>query len=143
MVFSVFVPPGASASAKCPVLLWLSGLTCTDQNFITKAGAQRAAAAHGIALVCPDTSPRGAGVEGEEEDWDFGTGAGFYVDTTEAKWSKNYNMYSYVTSELPAVAAAALPELDWERVSVSGHSMGGHGALICALKNPVRVVVVG
>lgn len=139
MVFSVFVPPGASASAKCPVLLWLSGLTCTDQNFITKAGAQRAAAAHGIALVCPDTSPRGAGVEGEEEDWDFGTGAGFYVDATEAKWSKNYNMYSYVTSELPAVAAAALPELDWERVSVSGHSMGGHGALICALKNPVRV----
>lgn len=139
MVFSVFVPPGASASAKCPVLLWLSGLTCTDQNFITKAGAQRAAAAHGIALVCPDTSPRGAGVEGEDEDWDFGTGAGFYVDATEAKWSKNYNMYSYVTSELPAVAAAALPELDWERVSVSGHSMGGHGALICALKNPVRV----
>ena len=118
------------------ILYFLSGLTCTDENFITKAGAPRVAAAKGIALVCPDTSPRGANIEGEDESWDFGTGAGFYVNATEEPWSANYKMYTYVTEELPALLAAELP-LDVSNASVTGHSMGGHGALVVGLKNPV------
>merc|ERR1711907_915302 len=131
MVLTVFIP---EHSGPLPVLFWLSGLTCTNQNFITKAGAQRVAAKHGIALICPDTSPRGCGIEGEDDSWDFGTGAGFYVNATQEPWSANYNMYSYVTEELPALFTD-WSELDMSRTSIFGHSMGGHGALICALKN--------
>jgi len=134
MTFSVFLP-SQSETAKVPVLYFLSGLTCTDENFITKAGAQRVAAQLGIALVAPDTSPRGANIEGEDESYDFGSGAGFYLNATTPKWSTNYNMYDYITSELPELIDAELP-IDGSRKSVFGHSMGGHGALICALKNP-------
>ena len=135
MTFSVFLPPQAEGGAKVPALYYLSGLTCTDDNFTQKACAQRAAAQHGIALIAPDTSPRGAGVEGEDEGWDFGTGAGFYVDASVEKWSANYNMYTYVTQELPALVNANFP-VDGTRIGVTGHSMGGHGALTVALKNP-------
>lgn len=137
MVFSIFLPPQVLVAdpKPVPVLYWLSGLTCTDQNFITKAGAQRVAAAKGIALVCPDTSPRGADIEGEEDGWDFGTGAGFYVNATQEKWAKNYNMYDYVVNELPSLVNASFP-VNPEAQGIFGHSMGGHGALICALKNP-------
>ncbi|XP_066266959.1 S-formylglutathione hydrolase-like [Branchiostoma lanceolatum] len=134
MNFGVYLPPQAE-SGKCPVLYWLSGLTCTEQNFVTKACAQRAAAEHGIIIVAPDTSPRGCNIEGEEDGWDFGTGAGFYVNATEDKWKTNYRMYSYVTEELPSVVNSSFP-VDSDRQSVFGHSMGGHGALICYLKNP-------
>jgi S-formylglutathione hydrolase len=135
---SLFLPPAAlgDAAVPVPVLLFLSGLTCNETNFITKAGAQRAAAAAGIALVCPDTSPRGAGCPGEDESWDFGTGAGFYVDATEAPWSTHYRMYSYVTADLPAALRGSGLPLDMDRISISGHSMGGHGALVAALSNP-------
>ncbi|XP_019634932.1 PREDICTED: S-formylglutathione hydrolase-like [Branchiostoma belcheri] len=134
MNFGVYLPPQAE-SGKCPVLYWLSGLTCTEQNFVTKACAQRAAAEHGIIIIAPDTSPRGCNIEGEEDGWDFGTGAGFYVNATEDKWKTNYRMYSYVTEELPSVVNSNFP-VDSDRQSVFGHSMGGHGALICYLKNP-------
>ena len=134
MKFSVYLPPQVEEE-KVPVLYWLSGLTCTEQNFITKAGAQRLASTLGLALVAPDTSPRGCNVEGEDESWDFGTGAGFYVDATEEKWKTNYRMYSYVTSELPEVVRNNFNVIP-DRQSVFGHSMGGHGALICTLKNP-------
>uniref|UniRef100_A0A672JCI8 S-formylglutathione hydrolase n=1 Tax=Salarias fasciatus TaxID=181472 RepID=A0A672JCI8_SALFA len=134
MKFAVYLPPKAETE-KCPVLYWLSGLTCTEQNFITKAGSQLSAAEHGLIIVAPDTSPRGCNIEGEDESWDFGTGAGFYVDATQDPWKTNYRMYSYVTQELPKLINANFPT-DPERMSVSGHSMGGHGALICALKNP-------
>jgi len=137
MNFTVFIPSKCSESNKAPVLFWLSGLTCTDENFITKAGAQRAAAHHGIILVCPDTSPRGVNIEGQSESWDFGLGAGFYVNATESKWSRHFNMYGYVTSELPKLIVAHFPATP-DRHSISGHSMGGHGALICSLKNPGR-----
>jgi len=133
MVFSVFLPP-APSTEKVPALYYLSGLTCTDQNFITKAGPYAAAAANGIALIAPDTSPRGANIDGEDTDWDFGTGAGFYVDATEEKWKNNYNMYTYITKELPALIEANLPISSIK--SITGHSMGGHGSLICYLKNP-------
>lgn len=132
MVFSVFLP-SVSEGTKVPALYYLSGLTCTDQNFITKAAPYAMAAAYGIAIVAPDTSPRGANIEGENDSWDFGTGAGFYVDATEAAWKKNYNMYSYVTKELPALIESELPITT--KKSIFGHSMGGHGALICYLKN--------
>jgi len=135
MKFFVFLPPNATPERRVPALYFLSGLTCTDENFITKAGAQRAAAKHGLALICPDTSPRGVPIEGDSESWDFGVGAGFYVNATEPKWSRNYRMYDYVTRELPAIVNEALP-VDSSRVGIFGHSMGGHGALICALKNP-------
>ncbi|CBJ28708.1 esterase [Ectocarpus siliculosus] len=135
MTFTVFLPPAAASSAV-PVLYYLSGLTCTDDNFIQKAGAQRIAALRGVALVAPDTSPRGAGVAGEDEGWDFGTGAGFYVDATEAGWKENYRMYAYVTEELPAAVAASFPAVDTSKASVCGHSMGGHGALVVAFRNP-------
>lgn len=134
MKFGVYVPP-ISAAQKVPVLYWLSGLTCTEQNFITKAGAQRTAAEQGIMIVAPDTSPRSCGIEGEDDSYDFGTGAGFYVDATEENWKTNYRMFSYVTKELPALIASNFPVLS-EKQSVFGHSMGGHGALICFLKNP-------
>ena len=118
-----------------PVLYWLSGLTCNEQNFITKAGAQRYAAEHGIAIVCPDTSPRGDDVA-DAEGYDLGKGAGFYVDATEAPWSAHYRMHSYVVDELPALIEANFPVTDAR--AISGHSMGGHGALVVALRNPGR-----
>lgn len=136
MKFAVYQPPQASAAAV-PVLYFLSGLTCTEENFMTKAGAQQFAAKYGLMLVAPDTSPRGAGIPGEEDDWDFGTGAGFYVDATEEPWRSHYRMYSYVVDELPAVIAKHFPVVP-DRQGIFGHSMGGHGALICALKNPDR-----
>ena len=134
MTFSVYLPPQA-ATQKVPALYWLSGLTCTDDNVRTKAGAQRYAAEHGIALVFPDTSPRGNDVADEPDRYDLGKGAGFYVNATQAPWSAHYQMYEYVTRELPDLLEANLPLLAGVK-SVSGHSMGGHGALICALKKP-------
>lgn len=135
MTFSVFLPPQAESQGTVPVLYYLSGLTCTDDNVTQKACAQRAAAAHGIALVAPDTSPRGCNIEGEDDSYDFGSGAGFYVDATEPKWATNYNMYSYITKELPAIINTNFP-VDSRRVGISGHSMGGHGALTIALRHP-------
>jgi S-formylglutathione hydrolase len=134
MTFSVFLPQEAE-SAKVPTLYWLSGLTCTDDNARTKAGMQRYAAQHGIALVFPDTSPRGDGVPDAAERYDLGQGAGFYVNATEGEWAKYYQMYDYVVSELPSLLEENLA-LAYGVRSISGHSMGGHGALICALKNP-------
>ncbi|CAK9089602.1 S-formylglutathione hydrolase (FGH) (Esterase D) [Durusdinium trenchii] len=134
MTFSVFLPQEAETS-KVPYVMYLSGLTCTDENVTTKGNSQKWAAKHGIAFVAPDTSPRGAGIEGEDESYDFGTGAGFYVDATTSKFSTNYNMYSYISKELPGLLESELP-LDGGRKSITGHSMGGHGALIMALKNP-------
>jgi S-formylglutathione hydrolase len=134
MRVAVFLPPLARFQ-RVPVLYWLSGLTCTEENFTVKAGAQRVAAELGVALVVPDTSPRGLGVPGEADSYDFGLGAGFYVDATEAPWSAGYRMYSYVTLELPSVIADAFP-IETERAAIFGHSMGGHGALTIALKNP-------
>ncbi|XP_060793194.1 S-formylglutathione hydrolase isoform X2 [Neoarius graeffei] len=119
----------------------MTGLTCTEQNFITKAGSQRAASEHGIIIVATDTSPRGCNIEGEDESWDFGTGAGFYVDATQEPWKTNYRMYSYITEELPRLINSNFP-VDPEKMSISGHSMGGHGALICALKNPGKYKAV-
>jgi len=137
MKFSVFLPPQAS-EGKVPVVYWLSGLTCTDENFVTKAGAQRYAAELGLAIVAPDTSPRGEGVPDDPEGaYDFGLGAGFYVNATQAPWSRHYQMYDYVVRELPALVAGDCP-VDDSRVGISGHSMGGHGALTIALKNPGR-----
>lgn len=133
MNFSIYFPP-AAATSKVPVLYWLSGLTCTDENFIIKSGVQRAAAKEGIAVICPDTSPRGLNVEGESDSWDFGVGAGFYLNATEQKW-KNWQMYSYVTKEIPEFLSENFPQLDTTRASISGHSMGGHGALTIFLKN--------
>ena len=135
MQFSVYLPAQAKTS-KVPVLYWLSGLTCTDQNFVTKAGAQQFAAQHGIAIVCPDTSPRGDGVPDDADGaWDFGLGAGFYVNATQAPWDEHYQMYDYVVNELPALINSQF-SIDNERTAISGHSMGGHGALTIALKNP-------
>jgi S-formylglutathione hydrolase len=136
MRFAVYLPPQA-ATRPVPVLYWLSGLTCTEENFVTKAGAQRVAAELGLALVAPDTCPRGLGLAGERDAWDFGEGAGFYVDATRAPWSAHYRMYSYVSEELPALVAASFP-VDAARTGVFGHSMGGHGALVVALRNPSR-----
>jgi S-formylglutathione hydrolase len=137
MTFAVFLPPQAEAG-QVPVIYWLSGLTCTDENFVTKAGAQQFAAEHGIAVVAPDTSPRGDGVPDDPEGaYDFGLGAGFYVNATQAPWSKNYQMYDYVVHELPQLVNENFP-VDPERQSIFGHSMGGHGALTVALKNPGR-----
>ncbi|RVU83973.1 S-formylglutathione hydrolase [Leucothrix sargassi] len=134
MTCSVYLPPQAE-SAEVPALYFLSGLTCTDDNARTKAGAQRYAAEHGIAIVFPDTSPRGDDVADEADRYDLGKGAGFYVNATQATYSPHYHMYDYVTEELPALLEAELPLLAGVK-SVMGHSMGGHGALICALKNP-------
>ncbi len=137
MTFSLYLPPQAE-QATVPVLTWLSGLTCTDENFVAKSGAQRYAAEYGMALLVPDTSPRGEGVPGDPAGgWDFGLGAGFYVNATQAPWSDHYRMYDYVRDELPALVGGN-PALDMTRQSISGHSMGGHGALTVALKNPGR-----
>ncbi len=134
MDFAIYLPPQAE-HGPVPVLYWLSGLTCTEQNFITKAGAQRYAAEHGIAIVAPDTSPRGDEVA-DAEGYDLGKGAGFYVDATQAPWSAHYRMHDYVVNELPAVIEASFPVTGAR--AVSGHSMGGHGALMVALRNPGR-----
>ncbi len=136
MEFSIYLPPQVEEGPR-PVLYWLSGLTCTWANFTEKAGAQRYAAEHGLIVVCPDTSPRGTDLPDEHEAWDFGSGAGFYVDATVAPWSRYYRMYSYVTEELPALLADAFP-VDRRREGICGHSMGGHGALTIAFKNPQR-----
>jgi S-formylglutathione hydrolase len=137
MVFSVFLPPQA-ANGPVPVLYYLSGLTCTDENFVAKAGAQQHAAEHGIAIVAPDTSPRGDGVPDDPEgSWDFGLGAGFYVNATQAPWKTHYRMYDYVVDELPALVNELLP-VDGQRAGITGHSMGGHGALTIGLRNPSR-----
>lgn len=134
MRFSVFVPPQAE-QGRVPVLFYLAGLTCTEETFMIKAGAQRRAAELGLMLVAPDTSPRGAGVPGEDDDWDFGTGAGFYLDATQAPWSRHYRMESYVASELFQLATTQLPG-DPARAGIFGHSMGGHGALVLAQRHP-------
>ena len=135
MRFAVYLPPQAQAG-PCPVLYWLSGLTCTEQNFVTKAGAQRYAAEQGLILVAPDTSPRGEGVADDPKSYDLGQGAGFYVNATEAPWAPHYRMHDYVVQELPDLVEAHFPASGAR--SISGHSMGGHGALVCALKNPGR-----
>ena len=134
MRFSVFQPPQAK-QGPVPVLFFLAGLTCTEETFMIKAGAQRLAAELGIMLVTPDTSPRDAGIEGESASWDFGVGAGFYVDATQAPWSKHYRMYSYVVHELRQVTVGNFP-VRADRIGIFGHSMGGHGALTLALRNP-------
>ncbi|TDL28211.1 carbohydrate esterase family 1 protein [Rickenella mellea] len=126
--FNIFLPANA-ARGKVPVLIYLAGLTCTEDNGAQKGGFLRDAAAEGIALLFPDTSPRGAGVKGEDDDWDFGTGAGFYVDATNSEYSKHYNMFTHVTKELPEVLTQASLPVDFSRQSIFGHSMGGHGAL--------------
>jgi S-formylglutathione hydrolase len=136
MRFAVYEPPQAQ-HGPVPVLYYLSGLTCTEETFAIKAGAQRLAAEHGLMLVAPDTSPR-VRLPGDDAGWDFGLGAGFYVDATQAPWSAHYRMYSYVTRELPAFIAAQFASADTSRQSIMGHSMGGHGALVCALRNPSR-----
>ena len=134
MRFGVFLPPQAQRD-RVPALYWLSGLTCSEENFIVKAGAQRVAAELGLALVVPDTSPRGLNLPGEAASYDFGLGAGFYVDATEEPWSHGYRMYSYVVKELPKTVTESFP-VDPSRVGIFGHSMGGHGALTIALKHP-------
>ncbi len=135
MTLGVYLPPQAQDGARLPVLYWLSGLTCTEQNFITKAGAQRYAAEHGIILVAPDTSPRGDDVA-DAEGYDLGKGAGFYLNATHAPWAPHYRMYDYVVGELPALVEARFPASDAR--AISGHSMGGHGALVIALRSPGR-----
>jgi len=135
MIFAVYLPPQAK-DRPVPVLYWLSGLTCTDENFMQKAGAQRVAAELGLAIVCPDTSPRGTDFPGEHDSYDFGSGAGFYGNATQAPWSANYRMFDYVTEELPELVEDTFP-VNRKR-GISGHSMGGHGALVCYLRNPGR-----
>ncbi|MBL4827403.1 MAG: S-formylglutathione hydrolase [Spongiibacteraceae bacterium] len=135
MRFSIFLPPQAKEK-KVPVLYWLSGLTCSDENFVQKAGAQQYASRYGVAIVAPDTSPRGDDVPDDPEAaYDFGLGAGFYVDATQEPWAKHYQMYHYITQELPSLITSHF-SVDGGRVGIFGHSMGGHGALTIALKNP-------
>lgn len=135
MRFAIYLPPQAIKGEKVPVLYWLSGLTCTDENFMHKAGAQRVAAELGMAIVAPDTSPRGEDVPDDENGaYDFGLGAGFYVNATQAPWNKHYQMYDYVVNELPALIESSFSV--GEQRAISGHSMGGHGALVVALNNP-------
>ncbi len=134
MVFAIFLPPGAEQQ-PAPVVYWLSGLTCTDENFCQKAGAFKKAAELGLAIVCPDTSPRGLDLPGEHDSYDLGSGAGFYVDATEPPWSSHYRMYSYIVDEIPVLVRSNFPVS--HKQSVCGHSMGGHGALMIALRNPV------
>ena len=133
MILSIYLPPQAERK-PVPVLYWLSGLTCTDENFMQKAGAQRVASQLGLAIVCPDTSPRGTDFPGEHDSYDFGSGAGFYLNATQAPWDQHYRMYDYVTNELPTLIQQHFNVND--KCSISGHSMGGHGALTIALKNP-------
>ena len=134
MRFSVFLPPQA-ALGKVPALIYLAGLTCNEETFMTKAGAQRLAAELGLALIALDTSPRGANAPGEADSWDFGVGAGFYLDATQTPWAKNWRMESYITQELLPLVTGALP-INAARVGIFGHSMGGHGALTLAIKHP-------
>ncbi|XP_077252665.1 S-formylglutathione hydrolase [Tasmannia lanceolata] len=134
MTFHIYFPPALPSPKKFSVLYWLSGLSCSDENFIIKSGAQRVASSEGIALVTPDTSPRGLNVEGEADSWDFGVGAGFYLNATQEKW-KNWRMYDYVVKELPKVLSENFQQLDTSSASIFGHSMGGHGALTIYLKN--------
>ncbi|QDD65108.1 S-formylglutathione hydrolase [Herbaspirillum seropedicae] len=134
MRFSVFVPPQASKGSPLPVLFYLAGLTCTEETFMIKAGAQRVAAELGVILVASDTSPRGAGIAGESDSWDFGVGAGFYLDATQAPWSQHYRMESYVVDDLRRAVLDNFPA-DAQRMGVFGHSMGGHGALTLALRH--------
>ncbi|MCX8282406.1 S-formylglutathione hydrolase [Phyllobacterium sp. 0TCS1.6C] len=136
MTFAVFLPPQAK-QGPVPALWYLSGLTCTHQNVMDKGEYRQAAAELGIAIICPDTSPRGETVPDEKDNWQFGSGAGFYLDATQQPWAANYNMESYVAAELPALIAENFP-LDMERQAIFGHSMGGHGAITLALKNPGR-----
>ena len=136
MRFAAYLPP-AAAKGAVPALYWLSGLTCTEENFSVKAGAQRYAAELGLALIIPDTSPRGVNIPGEDASMDVGTGAGFYVNATQAPWAAHYRMYDYIRDELVDVVNANLP-VDPERKSISGHSMGGHGALLIGVGNPER-----
>ncbi|OKL43299.1 S-formylglutathione hydrolase [Pseudovibrio exalbescens] len=133
MRFAIYLPPQAFAGEKVPVLYWLSGLTCTDENFMQKAGAHRAAAELGIAIVAPDTSPRGEAVA-DDPGYDLGTGAGFYVNATQAPWNRHYQMYDYVCLELPKLIEEMFPVS--RKRAISGHSMGGHGALVLGLRNP-------
>ncbi len=145
MRFSVYLPPDTmirQRKEKVPVLYWLSGLTCTDENFVHKAGAQRVAAKLGIAIVMPDTSPRGDDVaDAPDKAWDLGLGAGFYVNATREPWRKHYRMYDYIVHELPALVESALPVSRSAR-SIAGHSMGGHGALMIGLRNPDRYCAI-
>ncbi|CAO3647002.1 unnamed protein product [Cunninghamella blakesleeana] len=140
MKFNIFLPKEAQHHSV-PAIYFLSGLTCTEDNFIQKSGAIAEAAKHGIALIAPDTSPRGVSIEGDNDSWDFGTGAGFYLDATAPKWDKHYRMYSYITKELPTLINDQLP-IDGSRVSIMGHSMGGHGALTIYIKNPTEYKTV-
>lgn len=134
MKFGIYLPPQEKVK-QVPVIYWLSGLTCTEANFIEKSGAQRYASEHGIIIVNPDTSPRNLNLPGDKDNWDFGEGASFYVDATQEPWKNHYQMYSYVTTELPDLINTNFNVIEGQQ-SIMGHSMGGHGALICALKNP-------
>ncbi|KAK7458664.1 hypothetical protein VKT23_003200 [Stygiomarasmius scandens] len=136
--FNLFLPPGASSTNKVPLLTYLAGLTCTEDNGAQKGSFLGPAASQGIAILFPDTSPRGAGIEGEDTDWDFGTGAGFYINATNPKYSAHYNMYSHVTLELPQIIEAAGLPIDFKRQSIFGHSMGGHGALTLYLSSTTK-----
>lgn len=138
MNFSIYLPPQADGdNVKLPVIFYLSGLTCTEQNFITKSGFQRYAAQHGIIVVSPDTSPRGVKIPGDDDSWDFGVSAGFYLDAVMDPWSKHYRMGSYVTKELYEIIQSAFSNLvDPTKFGIMGHSMGGHGALVSTLRNP-------
>ena len=140
MTFAVYLPPQAEAG-PVPVLWYLSGLTCTHQNVMDKGEYRAAAARHGVAIICPDTSPRGPNVADEPDNWQMGCGAGFYVDATQAPWSRHYQMATYIGAELPALVAAHFP-LDMQRQAIFGHSMGGHGALTLALRNPGKFASV-
>ena len=136
MNFNLYLPPSAVAQQKTPVLIYLSGLTCTPDNCTEKGFFQHAASLHSIAILYPDTSPRGLNVAGEDDSYDFGSAAGFYVDATKEPWSTGYKMYSYITKELPEVVFGEFKQLDHEKVGITGHSMGGHGALTAFLRNP-------
>ncbi|MEG1065274.1 S-formylglutathione hydrolase [Comamonas sp.] len=135
MKFSIYLPPKAVLGEKVPALIYLAGLTCTEETFMAKAGAQRLAAELNIALICPDTSPRGAGLAGEADAWDFGVGAGFYLDATTTPWALHWRMESYILNDLLPLVGSKLP-VDMERLGIFGHSMGGHGALTLALRHP-------
>ncbi|XP_060518586.1 S-formylglutathione hydrolase [Cylas formicarius] len=135
MKFGIYLPPQAEQDKNLPVIYWLSGLTCSEANFIEKAGAQRYAAEHGVIIVNPDTSPRGLSIPGDSESWDFGVGAGFYLNATQEPWRKNYKMYDYIRTELIDLIKDNF-KINAAKQSIMGHSMGGHGALILALKNP-------
>lgn len=141
MIFTIALPfeinpEDKRANSSVSLFWWLSGLTCTDENFITKINPLRLSAPAGIAVVAPDTSPRGVNLPGESDSWDFGAGAGFYLNATQSPWSSHYKMYDYIVHELPSVLFTNFPFLNPQSQAISGHSMGGHGALICALKNP-------